>query len=410
MGPTKLNKTMTLKKTREILKVKYFLFLILIVSGVFFVTDNVRAQEHMVGNPITCTDGTVYNCGYWTGQLGDWLCGIKKNPGSYDCGGSFSSFNHASACENNDVWLVENGCPDTANYNGKECILADSANIWNLTIKADTMTGVWDALDKVCVQCNGKDRAKLLAQYGTPSKRCYNYTQDGGLSTGAHWEEFVCANDLANKCDYACGADLQCNHYLDAVGVAVPGRTCDNCVFTGVSTCGNNALDAGEQCDPPFGGACPGLPCVNCLCPATECDEAACNCTCPAEIPCKNGSCEGGLVPCGRSCDDPCTKNCECAPCTLCHLFVLFKRIIDFITLYILFPIGVLMFVVGGVTFLTAAGDPGRITSGKKIITAAIIGLLIVFIAWLVVDTIIYFLVPAGSQFLDWSTIECSVQ
>jgi len=114
-------------------------------------------------------------------------------------------------------------------------------------------------------------------------------------------------------------------------------------------------------------------------------------------------------VPCGRMCDDPNTDICECDPCTLCHLFVLFKKIVDFLTLNIISPLAVLMIVVGGVMFLTAAGDPGRIGTAKKILTAVVIGLCIVFLAWLIVDTIITFLTPAGSPFQNWSEINCPV-
>jgi len=67
------------------------------------------------------------------------------------------------------------------------------------------------------------------------------------------------------------------------------------------------------------------------------------------------------------------------------------------------------MIVVGGVMFLTAAGDPGRIGTAKKILTSVVIGLFIIFLAWLIVDTVITFLTPAGSPFQNWSTINCPV-
>jgi predicted secreted protein len=130
---------------------------------------------------------------------------------------------------------------------------------------------------------------------------------------------------------------------------------------------------------------------------------------CPAECPCLSGDCEGGLVPCGRSCDDPTTDVCECCPCTLCHLFVLFKRVVDFVFLNIVLPLGVLMIVIGGVMLLTAAGDPGRINQGKSVIKAVIIGLVIIFIAWLIVNTVITFLTPADSPLQSWNTIDCPV-
>jgi len=101
---------------------------------------------------------------------------------------------------------------------------------------------------------------------------------------------------------------------------------------------------------------------------------------------------EGGLVPCGRQTDDPKTLNvCECYPCELCHLFILFKRVVDFLTINIIVPLAILMIVIGGIMFLTAAGDPGRISGGKKILTAAVIGFAIFFLAWMIVNTIVFF-------------------
>ena len=138
----------------------------------------------------------------------------------------------------------------------------------------------------------------------------------------------------------------------------------------------------------------------------TECDYC-----CPP-------ACPGGLVPCGRSCDDPTTEIVESAPCTLCHLFVLFKRIVDFLTVNVVFPLTVLMFVVGGVIFLTAAGSPERITQGRNILTTAAIGLIIMLIAWLIVNTV---LVSTTTGHLPrpgevgtilgkpWNKIECPV-
>jgi len=126
---------------------------------------------------------------------------------------------------------------------------------------------------------------------------------------------------------------------------------------------------------------------------------------------------KGGLVPCGRKTDDPITTDiCECYPCELCHIFVLFKRIVDWVTVYIIIPLAILMFVVGGVFLLTAAGDPGRISGGKKILKTTIMGLIIIFVAWVIVNTIVTFAstgsVPGPGQVgqilgQSWNEIAC---
>ncbi len=48
-----------------------------------------------------------------------------------------------------------------------------------------------------------------------------------------------------------------------------------------------------------------------------------------------------------------------------------------------------LVIIYGGFRIMTAAGSPEALRSGREAITAAIIGLVIVFGAWLIVDTII---------------------
>jgi len=181
--------------------------------------------------------------------------------------------------------------------------------------------------------------------------------------------------------------------------------------------CGNGALDAGEDCDigldkipgnaDDIDKACEGQCQANCTCLVGNC---------PPQCPCPDGICpaelKGGLVPCGRRCEDPDTAICECCPCTLCHFFVLAKGVIDFVTLNIVTPLGVLMLVIGGGLFLTAAGDPGRINQGKGIIKAVIIGLIIIFVSWLIVDTIISFLTtgsPFATVFQSWNNINCPV-
>lgn len=117
----------------------------------------------------------------------------------------------------------------------------------------------------------------------------------------------------------------------------------------------------------------------------------------------------GGLVPCGRKVDDFTTAIDETAPCTLCHFFVLIKRIVDFLLGSILFPILVLLMIIGGTLLLTAGGSESRIRQGKDIIRTAIIATIIALCAWLIIDTVIVFLTPATSPLQSWHTITCPV-
>ena len=103
-----------------------------------------------------------------------------------------------------------------------------------------------------------------------------------------------------------------------------------------------------------------------------------------------------GLVPCGRQRDAPDTIEIETEPCTLCHLFIMAKRIFDFLFLYLAIPLGVLMIIIGGAFILTAGGSPERTGQGRKILTAAIIGIVIFFASWIIVNTVLSFLTTGG--------------
>jgi hypothetical protein len=85
-----------------------------------------------------------------------------------------------------------------------------------------------------------------------------------------------------------------------------------------------------------------------------------------------------GLVPCGGK-GEP--------PCQFCHLFVLLDNVIDFFLLKIVLPISVLLLAIGGFMFLFYAEDPKMVDQGKKILASVVIGLVIIFFAYLVVGT-----------------------
>ena len=83
-----------------------------------------------------------------------------------------------------------------------------------------------------------------------------------------------------------------------------------------------------------------------------------------------------GLVPCING-------------CTLCDLFVLIKNVVDFLVKDIAVPLAVIIFIYGGIMMLTSAGSEEKIKKGKTALGQAIWGLIIVFAAWLIIDTII---------------------
>lgn len=105
-----------------------------------------------------------------------------------------------------------------------------------------------------------------------------------------------------------------------------------------------------------------------------------------------------GLVPCGPGLSTP--------ECKWNDLLKLAKRIIDFAIYNLVFPISAVMIVVGGGFIMTAGGSTSRVTKGKEILTAAIVGLLIALLSWLIIDTIIKILAPDfESKFGPWNQL-----
>ena len=138
-----------------------------------------------------------------------------------------------------------------------------------------------------------------------------------------------------------------------------------------------------------------------------------------------------GLVPCGKcvnisssvKADKLTAEQCgvsegafvpvKYTPCQLCHFFVMFDETIDFFLNSIVFPVGALMLVIGGLMFITAVEDPGRIEKAKKLITSTFLGLIIIFSAWTVIN--LFFVVIGISDFAPqadpnkWFVINCPI-
>jgi len=84
------------------------------------------------------------------------------------------------------------------------------------------------------------------------------------------------------------------------------------------------------------------------------------------------------LVPCGGPYEPP---------CRFCHLFVMLDEIIDFALLYIVFPLATLLIVFSGGTYMFSSGDEKKINEAKSILTSTIVGLIIIFSSWILVNT-----------------------
>lgn len=108
----------------------------------------------------------------------------------------------------------------------------------------------------------------------------------------------------------------------------------------------------------------------------------------------------GGLVPCGRSCDDPSTKNIdESKPCRLCDFFVMIDGWIDGLLLVFVPAVAALMIAIGGGMYMISQGNPEMLMRAKKLFIAVAFGLLIVYGAFLFVGTFLWAIGLA-----DWTT------
>ena len=89
-----------------------------------------------------------------------------------------------------------------------------------------------------------------------------------------------------------------------------------------------------------------------------------------------------GLVPCGNPGQNP---------CTICDFFVLISNIISFFLGSIVPALAVLLLAVGGgmymVAYMSPGAGPGLVSRAKSVIVSTLIGLVIIYGAFVIVGT-----------------------
>lgn len=105
------------------------------------------------------------------------------------------------------------------------------------------------------------------------------------------------------------------------------------------------------------------------------------------------------LVPCG-----PTSLGFD-QECNTCQLFQLAQNIIKFVSVDVAPALAIFMLVVGGILMITSGGSEKNYEKGKTVITSAIIGILIIWLAWLIINTILTKVAPGVSG--TWYEIEC---
>lgn len=136
-----------------------------------------------------------------------------------------------------------------------------------------------------------------------------------------------------------------------------------------------------------------------------------------------------GLVPCGKKVvvgiqldadgqpildadGRPTGDSEEIITCQLCHIFSLVDNLVKFVLINIVPLIGVAMFAIAGVMLYTAGGSTTRVAQAKKLFQAVIIGLAIIYGAWLLISVALSLLGVAEWTGLrsGWYKIHCPIQ
>ncbi len=87
---------------------------------------------------------------------------------------------------------------------------------------------------------------------------------------------------------------------------------------------------------------------------------------------------QAGLVPCGTS-DTP--------DCGFCHIFVLINNILVLVLTRLVPIVGTIMLVWGGFMFFSSVESPDKVKNAKEIIKAVVIGMVIIFVAWVFLNS-----------------------
>lgn len=111
------------------------------------------------------------------------------------------------------------------------------------------------------------------------------------------------------------------------------------------------------------------------------------------------------IVPCGNG-------NDAANACTLCHLIIGIKKIVDF-GLEILITIAAVCIFIAGLMYIMASGDENAITKAKSFLGASLKGFTIVLMAWFFVNVTIWLISKNEKLNIDqskdsWYKFSCS--
>lgn len=120
-----------------------------------------------------------------------------------------------------------------------------------------------------------------------------------------------------------------------------------------------------------------------------------------------------GIVPCNSN-----SIKIDGAPgevsCQLCHLFVMVDNVLDVIFTVLAPPIFVLLVVAGGAMIVFSTGNESYVSRGKDLIKAAVIGIAIMFAAFMIIEIAIsafgFAEIKGSFNPSNWFTIKCEIK
>ena len=100
----------------------------------------------------------------------------------------------------------------------------------------------------------------------------------------------------------------------------------------------------------------------------------------------------------------PCQKLVPCKDdCKLSDIFIMIQNIVNCLV-FISVNICLLFIVIGGLLYIFSLGNPENLTKAKNTILWALGGLALVFLAWLIVNTMMYWM-GVDESFLMWNSV-----
>ncbi len=93
--------------------------------------------------------------------------------------------------------------------------------------------------------------------------------------------------------------------------------------------------------------------------------------------------------------------------CTMCDIFKLLKRIIDYVAFTLVPIIAGLLVLMAGFYIILGAASPEMVSTGKKMLTNTLIGIVIIYGSWMVTNFILKSLAGENPLTSSWFVIEC---